>query len=228
MSNLFDRILNYISPQQCLLCAASSKNSLCEPCLTTLDRPCVAQSCPCCARPSTQGLICGACSKNPPAFDATIAAFLYADPIACLIQAAKFAGRWSLLPPLGELLAERLSSAARPDLIIPLPLHPARLKERGFNQALEIAQPISKRLQLPLDLSNLSRHKNTEHQARLSANARWHNMRNAFVCCASVNGLRIALVDDVMTSGASMNAAAKALKSAGAIEVFAWVVARTP
>ncbi|MBM5575546.1 ComF family protein [Deefgea sp. CFH1-16] len=107
-------------------------------------------------------------------------------------------------------------------------MHPARLKERGFNQALEIAQPIAKRLQLPMEIGLLSRHKNTEHQARLSAKARWHNMRNAFVCRDSANGLRIALIDDVMTSGASMNAAAQALKSAGAIEVFAWVIARTP
>ncbi|WP_288841961.1 ComF family protein [uncultured Deefgea sp.] len=228
MSNLFDKFLNYISPTQCLLCAASSQDAVCLACFASLVRPQPAQSCPCCARQSTQGLLCGACSKTPPEFDATIAAFLYADPIASLIQAAKFAGRWSLLAPLGDALATALVHTERPDLIIPLPLHPERLKERGFNQALEIARPIAKHLQLPLDIGHLCRNKNTEHQARLSANARWRNMRNAFVCHTPMHGLRVALIDDVMTSGASMHAAAKALKTAGASEVFAWVVARTP
>lgn len=115
----------------------------------------------------------------------------------------------------------------RPDLLIPLPLHSARLRERGFNQALEIARPIAAQFKLELAIGKLTRQKDTEHQARLSANARWINMRNAFHYQGSLAGARVALIDDVMTSGASLNAAAKALKAAGAIEVQAWVIART-
>ncbi len=128
---------------------------------------------------------------------------------------------------MGEMLAQIIPEQNRPDCIIALPLHPARLLERGFNQAVEIARPIAQKHQLPLEIDTLLRIKNTEHQARLHANARWQNMHNAFIYQGDLNGKRVAIVDDVMTSGASLNEAAKALKQAGAIEVHAWVVART-
>ena len=121
-----------------------------------------------------------------------------------------------------------ITAEHRPNRLIALPLHPARLRERGFNQAVEIARPIAKQFQLPLEIDTLQRIKNTEHQARLNANARWQNMRGAFVYAGDLSGQSVAIVDDVMTSGASLNAAAKALKLAGAIEVQAWVIARTP
>ncbi len=225
MSNLFTRILNYITPCQCTLCGSIGQSTFCQPCLATLIRWQAAESCPRCALPNTQGHLCGSCLKAPPAIDKSYAAFIYTDPIASLIQAAKFAQQWTLLPPLGQILAEL--PLDQPDILIALPLHAARLRERGFNQALEIAQPIAKKLNIHLEIGRLTRQRNTEHQARLSANARWQNMRNAFHYAGDLNGAKVALVDDVMTSGASLNAAAKALKAAGASEVQAWVLART-
>ncbi|WP_169734416.1 ComF family protein [Deefgea rivuli] len=183
------------------------------------------ESCPCCAIPNTQGHRCGQCLKASPALDKSYAAFIYTDPVASLIQAAKFAQQWTLLPPLGQILAEL--PLTRPDVLIALPLHAARLRERGFNQALEIARPIAEKLNIQLEMGRLTRQKNTEHQARLSANARWQNMRNAFHYAGDLSGARVALIDDVMTSGASLNAAANVLKAAGAREVEAWVLART-
>lgn len=228
LSNFIDHFLNYLAPHQCLLCAGQSSTALCESCKNSLPHWDASDSCPRCGHINTQGHLCGACQTAAPAFDRTYAAFLYTEPISALIQAAKFANRWSLLPPLGTYLAQMIAIENRPDRLIALPLHPARLRERGFNQAVEIARPIAKRFQLALEIDTLKRIKNTEHQARLNANARWQNMRGAFIYMGDLSGQRVAIIDDVMTSGASLNAAAKALKLAGATEVQAWVVARTP
>ena len=228
MSNFIGNFLNYIAPHQCLLCAGPSAAALCEACKQTVQYWEASNSCPRCGQVNTKGYLCGGCQKAPPAFDRSYAAFLYTEPLSALIQAAKFANRWSLLPPLGEYFAQLITAEHRPNRLIALPLHPARLRERGFNQAVEIARPIAKRFQLPLEIDTLQRIKNTEHQARLNANARWQNMRGAFVYAGDLSGQSVAIVDDVMTSGASLNAAAKALKLAGAIEVQAWVIARTP
>jgi len=228
LSNFIGKFLNYIAPHQCLLCTTQSTDALCASCYQSLLRWDASNSCPRCGHVNTQGHLCGACQTAPPAFDRTYAAFLYTEPLSALIQAAKFANRWALLPPLGAYLAQTISTENRPHRLIALPLHPARLRERGFNQAVEIARPIAKRHQLPLEIDALQRIKNTEHQARLNANARWQNMRGAFMYSGNLTEQRVAIIDDVMTSGASLNAAAKALKLAGAIEVQAWVVARTP
>lgn len=227
LSNFFTPILNYIIPSQCILCAAACPAAFCPDCQAKLIRWQAVDSCPCCAIPNTQGHRCGNCLKAPPAIDQSFAAFIYTAPISSLIQAAKFAQQWTILPPLGQLLAQQLSKDNPPDIFIPLPLHAARLRERGFNQALEIARPIAREFKIKLEIDCLTRQKNTEHQARLSANARWQNMRGAFHYQGDLSGARVALIDDVMTSGASLNAAAKTLKAAGAIEVQAWVIART-
>ena len=145
-----------------------------------------------------------------------------------LIPSAKFGGRWSLLPALAKLMLPALQQLPHPDLLLPLPLHPQRLKERGFNQALEIARPLAKNLKLPLELKLLQRTRDTEHQARLTEKARHRNMRKAFVATGDLTDRHIALVDDVMTTGASLDAAARALKQAGAARVDCWVLARTP
>lgn len=229
MSNFIETFLNNLQPPaQCLLCGEDSGHTaLCEYCTKNLPwLP--ALHCPQCALPILDGGLCGACLKAPPAFGTTQAAFLYHGAIAHLIPAAKFGTRWSLLPALAKLMLPTLSIAVRPDLIIPLPLHPARLKERGFNQALEIAKPLAKALELPLQTGILLRIRDTEHQVRLNEKARHRNVHEAFLATGDVNGKRIALVDDVMTTGASLNAAARALKKAGAIRVDAWVLARTP
>jgi ComF family protein len=227
LSNFIVNFLNNCAPPcRCVLCAASCKNSaLCPACLSHL--PYLKQAlCPQCALPAHDGGLCAACLKHPPAFDFSYAAFAYTAPITELIIAAKFSGQWSLLPTLGQLLLPTVSSAPRPDLIIPLPLHPERLKERGYNQSFELAKPIAQQLQLALRPDLLERRINTEHQARLSQAERHKNMRNAFYAKQHIDGKHIVLIDDVMTSGSSLHAAASCLKKAGALRVDNWILAR--
>lgn len=229
LSNLMFAFLNNLMPpSSCLLCGASSRHqAFCDGCAGALPwLP--GLHCPLCAMPTLDGGPCGDCLKAPPAFDATCAAFLYAGTLAQLIPAAKFGARWSILPALAQLMLPALEKHPRPDLIVPLPLHPLRLKERGFNQAQEIASPLARELKVPLENACLIRTRNTEHQARLSEKARKANMRRAFSTIADLDGKHVAIVDDVMTTGTSLDAAARALKQAGASRVDAWVLARTP
>jgi len=229
LSNFIKNILNNFNPPgSCVLCGDDSLHAAFCPACTHALPWLPAAHCPRCAIPTLDGGLCGQCLKAPPVFDQTHATFLYTDALAQLIPAAKFGARWSLLPALTHLMLPPLKSADRPDMLIPLPLHPQRLKERGYNQAQEIAAPLASALQLPLEPHLLQRIKDTEHQARLSEKARHHNMRRAFAATVDLMGLHIALVDDVMTTGASLNAAARALKQAGAARVDCWILARTP
>ena len=171
--------------------------------------------------------MCGACLKHPPAFDRTHAALAYAFPLDRMIPRLKYHGRLALAPVLGACLAEAAAQASRPDRLIPMPLHPARIRERGFNHATEIAQTVASQLGLPLDLDSCRRTRDTPPQRGLKHDARRRNVRGAFVCSNDVEGQRIALVDDVMTTGTSLDELAATLKRAGAREVSCWVVART-
>lgn len=122
---------------------------------------------------------------------------------------------------------QNISKQDLPDLLIPMPLHPKRLKERGFNQSLEIAKIMSKQLDIELDYAACTRTKYTQPQASLPLKQRANNIKGAFQCARPLTGLRIALIDDVMTTGASLNALAKAVKAKGASHVECWVIART-
>ncbi|WP_218871313.1 ComF family protein [Chitinibacter bivalviorum] len=165
--------------------------------------------------------------RRAPAFDQTIALYLFVEPIKALIHAAKFGAQWQILGNLAQF-ESLLAQLKQADWIIPMPLHANRLKERGFNQAGEIAQPLSRASAIPIRHDVLARIRDTEHQARLSAKARWKNLRRAFACQCDCTGKTILLVDDVMTSGASLHAAAKVLKAAGAARIINVVLARTP
>lgn len=144
-----------------------------------------------------------------------------------MLQQYKYGSRLIVAELFGSLLADVLSPAVRPDIIIPMPLHPQRLKERGFNQALEIARVSARKLQLKLDMNSCRRTRFSPPQASLPLKQRVKNMRNAFECNTRLDGLKVALIDDVMTTGASMNALATAVKKAGAASVESWVLART-
>jgi len=181
--------------------------------------------CPQCALPTLNGDVCGACLSHPPRYDRVSAAFVYAWPLAPLIQHYKYAGNLALAPLLAQALGERLTASA--DLIVPLPLSPQRLRERGFNQALEIARLLSQSTGVPLAAQACRRVRDSAPQAALPWAERARNIRAAFVCDADLAGLRVAVVDDVMTTGATLNELARNLRKAGAIEVQGWVVART-
>jgi len=213
--------------QPCLLCGASSHDGLCcAACAADLPRLTV-EHCPICALPTLAGGICGHCLKQPPPFEHTVAAFGYKFPLDKLIQALKYRERLILVNFLAEALLQRITT--QPDCIVALPLHPMRLRERGFNQSLLLAQQLSRRLKLPLLRNACERIRNTPPQTSLPWKERDKNMRQAFACKAGahIQGKHVAIVDDVMTTGASIGELARALKQAGAREVSAWVVART-
>lgn len=216
-----------LGSQPCLLCgAASTRGLLCSGCLG--DLPILPEArCPRCALPTPNGELCGACLRHPPGFEHAEAVFRYAHPAASLIQALKYRGELSVARFLGERLAQRLDGQPRPDLIIPMPLHPNRLRERGFNQAAEIAKHLASLLAIPLLPGAVKRTRDSAPQASLPLRARIKNMRGTFACEHDLSRMRIALVDDVMTSGASLDELARAVGRAGAVEVSAWVAART-
>ena len=126
----------------------------------------------------------------------------------------------------GRQMAEKIKGVSA-DLVIPLPLHPDRLRERGFNQALELSRPVAKTLRLPIDITRCRRIRHTHPQADLPVQKRTKNVRGAFQCSMDFSGMRIILVDDVMTSGSSLNECARVLKRHGAAEVILLVAART-
>jgi ComF family protein len=217
-------------PQACALCADRSGNAmLCAPCMNAL--PPLPPTCPMCARPSPGSSVCGACLKRPPKFAATLAACAYAFPLDRLVQALKYEHRLALAEPLGDALAAAAlrAPAARQqaDALIAIPLTAARQRERGFNQSIEIARVVARRTGLPL-LAGLVRTGNAPAQATLPWVQRRRNVSGAFACARSFAGRSIALVDDVMTTGATLESAAGTLLQSGAARVEAWVVARTP
>ena len=219
-------IIEHILPAQpCLLCGAPSRNgawcAACDASLPYLNTP----HCPVCALPTLHGATCGRCLKRPPQFDHTVAAYAYAFPLDKLVQALKFGEQLVLANSLADRLAQRIE--LRPDGIMAMPLHSSRLRERGFNQSLELARRIASRLDIPLLKQACQRVRDTPPQSSLTWKERGKNMRRAFTCTGDLSGKHIAMVDDVMTSGASLNELALALRRAGATEVSAWVVART-
>ena len=223
-----------IFKQHCLLCASSEANNqaICAACLA--DLPWYPQtSCPQCGLASN-GMVCGSCLNSQPDFDATKAVFLYAYPIDAMMLRYKYGNMLNLGNTFGEFLAEKIvleNHFKNIDLIIPMPMHPQRLKERGFNQALEIAKVLTKNCKEKLDYKSIERIKLTPPQASLPLKERVKNIKGAFKVNANkldkLQGKRIAIIDDVMTTGASLNELAKTLKNAGTSHVECWVIART-
>lgn len=224
--HLGTKVGNTLLAQDCLLCqAASGARLLCEACAREL--PAIGPACPRCAAAGSAGAECGACIAAAPHFDATRAAFVYTHPVDALIQSLKYGGQLALAGLFAHELQQRIGDDADVDLILPLPLHPARLAGRGFNQAAEIAKLLSRRYSIRMDTRMARRVRDTMPQTALPWRERATNMRRAFACSADLRGLRIAVVDDVMTTGATLNEFARTLKASGAARVENWVVART-
>jgi len=210
--------------QDCLLCGAEGgPELLCPACIAEL--PALAESCPRCALPSPAAAVCGSCLNYPPHFDATLALWRYEFPCDRLVQALKYRARL----PLAGFFARNLASRPIPevDLIVPMPLHPKRLAERGFNQALEIARGLARYRSRPIEARGVLRVKDTLPQTGLPYEERAKNVRGAFLCELDLSGASVAVLDDVMTTGATLNELARALKGAGATRVENFVIART-
>lgn len=212
----------------CLLCANHKGGNLgiCTTCTENLPWHTKPQCTQCGLQ--SNGVICGACINAAPSFDTTTSLFTYDYPVDKLLQRYKYQEMLHLSRTFGALLSTKLASQLQNiDAIIPMPMHRERLKQRGFNQALEIARLVEKNLQIPLNYKACQRIKLTPPQASLPLKDRIKNIRGVFVCKENLNGKRIAIIDDVMTTGASLNELAKTLKKAGAAHVECWVIART-
>ena len=221
------KINQILLPPTCLLCGIEAQENLvCRACEADLPWHDGLQ-CPVCALSSGTGETCGTCLKSPPAFDATHALLAYQFPINAVLQRYKYSGFLAVAHLMGELFARKLESQPLPDIILPMPLHASRLMERGFNQAVEIGRILARRLGAPLETGLAKRTRATPPQANLAFKERHRNVRGVFACAPRLAGKRVALLDDVMTTGASLNALAEAAKQAGAERVECWVVART-
>ena len=208
----------------------TDKGELCQACYQSL--PSLPKHCPQCAQfIQTNEYRCGQCLNDPPPFDRTLALFPYEAPIISFIIQLKFHGKLPIARFFCDDFIRRIKSnwyahSPLPDLILPMPLHRARLRERGFNQALLVAKPIAKALYLPLDITGMKRIKATAAQSGLTARKRRHNIKNAFSCERDYHGLTIALLDDVVTTGSTVSECSRTLKSRGAKEVHIWCCAK--
>jgi len=234
------RVLNAVLPVECASCGRALADDpvpfFCQPCWESIH-PLSGPSCPRCGRPfaSTVALLysphhlCGACRLRRPAYTQAWSLYPYEPPLQDAIRLFKYHGKVALADALGSLMSAAVPHPLEVDLLMPVPLHPSRLKEREFNQSLLLADHLNRRLRLPLSYGNLIRVRRTEPQTALTRKARLKNLRRAFVVLRpqEVAGKKILLVDDVATTGTTVNECAKALRKAGAADVYVGTLART-
>jgi ComF family protein len=221
--SIWPELWRHLLPQDCLLCGDGPAEALlCDRCLADLPR--VELPCPVCGETAPTAQTCGSCLSHPPTFDATRAAFRYAFPADKLVQALKYQHRLAV----AGFLAEAMLAGGVPagELLLPLPLSSQRLRQRGFNQAVEIARVLARATGLPLELTGCWRSHDTRPQAMLPWQARRRNVRGAFGCHLDLNGRTVIVIDDVMTSGATLEEFAGTLKARGAERVHNWVACR--
>ena len=227
------RLADQWLPRGCALCdcrLAPAETGLCAPCARDLPGAGAPRCAVCGLRQERPVARCAACLAQPPAWGRTIVMADYAPPLDRLVVALKFRGELAAAGPVGHLLGRTLRDCgeAPVDALIPVPLGRLRLAERGYDQAAAIARAAGRAAGVPVRSAWLTRSRETPPQSRLALAGRAQNLADAFRADAAVAGLRIALVDDVMTSGATLAAAAAALRGAGAAFVLNLVAARTP
>jgi len=222
-----------VLPGRCAICRGWGRGVVCRTCLVR-GTPARVRCGRCAIEVPAGQSVCGACLHEPPPWDEAVAAFDYAAPWDHLIARFKFHAALELGPLFVAHLAAAAGDASRPPpaLLLPMPLGAARLRERGYNQAWELARRLARRLQLRADARLLLRVRETAHQVDLPLAQRAANVRDAFAVeplrRADLAGCDVVLVDDVMTTGATAAEAARVLRAAGAARVRIWVVARTP
>lgn len=229
-----ERCADALLAPACELCGAEAAGArLCSACMSLLEHN--DSACARCAQPlPIAAPLCGHCLQRAPAFDAAWAGYLYRPPFDHLVQRLKFNAALSaaraLLPDWSRALRAHLAArpSAPPQALVPIPLHLSRLRQRGYNQALELARDLGRELAIPVWPQALRRVRATAPMPGMDLTSRRRNIRGAFALGAAPLPARIALVDDVMTSGATLNEAAKVLKRAGAEWVEVWVLARRP
>lgn len=225
--------------QPCILCGDDSENTtcLCNACQDEL--PYIKTACPSCGIPldkasvlgtyeETSNEICGACMTAPPTAGRCVSVLHYDSPVDYLIKHMKYHNQLAIAELMGKLIATKVKKQALPlpEQIIPIPLHIDRLQQRGYNQAIEIGKTVSRELAIPLNLTDCTRIRSTTPQFDLPANERVDNIKNAFEISHQLKAKHVALIDDVMTTGSTVQEVAKELLNSGATQVDIWVCAR--
>lgn len=226
-------LLNLFFPTTCLICSSRTSNqNLCLSCRSML--PLLPPHCQRCGHllKGTDNRLCGACQACKVAFDTIFALFPYVSPCDRLITNLKFGHKLAYGQALAELLIDKMrtewyAALPLPERLIPIPLHNTRLRERGFNQALEIAKPISRYFAIPLDRFGVTRIKATKAQSGLSAKARQANLAKAFQSKQDYRGLHVLVIDDVITTGHTIDAFCQILRQQGAAKIDVCCCART-
>ena len=239
---LAKKLLSALFPSRCLLCqktvnqqAENTALEICPECYKAL--PHNTASCIQCALPladdQLDDVLCGRCIKKTPAFDYAYSPLRYEDDVIRLMHQLKFNEKITSSRTLGEMMLQLLKGKVtqeniKPDCLLPVPLHPARLRQRGFNQSIEIARVISKKLNIPIEYDAIRRNRSTTSQMGLDAKARRKNIKGAFSVKHKLNARHVLIVDDVMTTGSTVNELAKTLKRNGVKHVGVLSFARAP
>jgi ComF family protein len=225
-----DALQRFALPLHCLLCGGPGEDGLdlCRDCVAELprNRSCCAR----CALPlALPAALCGQCQRRPPPWDAAWVPFRYAWPLDRLESRFKFGADLAAGRVLSTLWLRDMPAVARPELIVPVPLHRSRLRQRGYNQAWELTRPLARELRLPARHDLLQRARATAAQTELGAVSRRRNVRGAFSAKAgAIWPAHVVLLDDVMTTGATVAECARVLKRAGVQRVDIWALARAP
>ncbi len=232
--NKWLKYIQHIRAPHCVFCNSKTQQTLdlCDACYQ--DLPWIKWACYRCGLPLAinSKIYCGACQQHPPPFDRTISLFHYNYPADQLIIGLKFQEKLNYGRMLGSLLGARIlreyQTSSLPDVIIPVPLHNQRLKERGYNQAREIAHFCSKKTGIPLKTNCCKRIRNTTKQTGLHAAQRKQNLKHSFAITNKLTVNSIAIVDDVMTTGATLSEISNTFLRAGVKNIHLWCIARTP
>jgi len=232
---VYRRILPSITPETfCALCSEvcgnSNQNLICNQCLSDLPvitTPCLVCSATLSIKDTTN--VCGSCLQTKPFYQESIIPLEYVFPTTTLIKQLKYKEKLFFSEILSQILLNKIKRENRPlpELIIPVPLHPFRLMNRGFNQSALIAKTISKELNIPIDLKSCRRIRNTLQQTGFNKSQRKKNIRNAFSIRKNFNANHVAIIDDVVTTGSTVNELAKVLQRAGVETIEIWACART-